>query len=66
MTFGSYSYGSVAYAGEKAAVQCLTPSANLIVMENLLRIGYTREEISRLHEYICQKYQDYTNNICQI
>jgi hypothetical protein len=52
MTFGCYAYGSVAYAGRKVIVQCSAPSANLVVMENLLRIGYTQEEISRLHEYI--------------
>lgn len=52
MTFGSYSYGSTAYSGKRAAVQCSAPSANLIIMENLLKIGYTQEEISRLHKYI--------------
>jgi hypothetical protein len=52
MTFGCYAYGSVAYAGRKTTVQCSAPRANLIVMENLLKIGYTQEEILRLYRYI--------------
>lgn len=54
MTFGGCSYGSVAYAGEKIIVQCSPPSANFIVMENLLKAGYTVEEILILHRYVCQ------------
>lgn len=45
MMYDSYSYGSVAYAGRRIVVQCSAPSANLIVTENLLRVGYTQEEI---------------------
>ena len=64
MTFGCYAYGSVAYAGRKVIVQCSAPSCNLIVMENLLRMGYTREEISKLyhilieHRNACRDNQD--------
>jgi hypothetical protein len=54
MTFGGSTYGSVAYAGEKIVVQCSSPSANLIVMENLLKVGYTVEEILMLYRYIYQ------------
>ena len=45
MTLGSYSYGSATYSGKVADIQCTAPSASLIVMENLLKIGYTQEEI---------------------
>lgn len=54
MTFGSYSYGSIAYAGKSISFQCSTPSANLVVMENLLKTGYTKEEILTLYQYIDQ------------
>jgi hypothetical protein len=54
MTLGAYAYGSATYAGKVTIVRCSAPSANLVVMENLLRIGYTQEEISTLYRCINQ------------
>lgn len=49
MAFGSFSYGSVSFGGDVTpAITCGPPRCNLIVMEQLLELGYTYEDALRL------------------
>lgn len=52
MTYGTFSYGSATIGGSIGVGICGAPNANLVVMDQLLKIGYTYEEISKLSNLI--------------
>lgn len=55
MVFGGSAFGSAAIGGSVSPpISCLPISCNLIVMEQLLKIGYTYDDILRLYKYIGQ------------